>query len=100
MEENANPIYSLLSDVCCDSILLEVEIIGLCIMCFQMRKQGVLHHHYITLSKNCNSFVIIILHSNMCPQSQMFSLHTILSLYENAMVVREVFRDQTVPHIN
>jgi hypothetical protein len=98
MEENAKLIHSPLSCVYCDSIL-EVEIIGMCITCFQMREQGVLRHHYVTLSENCNAFVVISFHSNIGPQSQMFLLHTILSLYENGVVVRAVFRDQVLPHI-
>jgi hypothetical protein len=72
MEENKNPNYNQSSYVCCGSILLGLDIIVMCIVYFQIWKYGVLLHQYVTLSKICNDFFVIIFHSNTDKQTQIF----------------------------
>ena len=60
MEESADHVHIASSSVCCGSILLEVEVVGIDTKCFQLRKQEVLQHGYVALRVNCNGFLIII----------------------------------------
>ena len=53
-------VHTASRSVCCGSILLEVEVVGINTKCFQLRKQEVLQHGYVPLRINCDGFLIII----------------------------------------
>ena len=77
IEETANHFYNPSSSVCSGSILLDVEIIGLCTSASSCGSKKFCSIA-VTLNINCNVFAVII--KKKGPQSRMFPLHTVLSL--------------------